>query len=112
MRGTFLLVLLVICQPLLFAQATPADLMAARGSLALKRFSDAFTLFQAAHELDPGSASALAGMEASLVDEGAELFIRGKTEEARKRLLQALEYDPGSAPVVPFLAMLTASYQC
>ena len=174
MRGTFLLVLLVICQPLLFAQTSTADLlqarrlfdqkkyaeavallekadqrgqakpadlvllgmsytelqqyanagsaldkaailqpkspalMAARGSLAfaLKRFSDAFTFFQAAHELDPGSASALAGMVASLVDEGAELFTRGKAEEARQRLLAALAYDPGSIPAMRNLAIL------
>jgi Flp pilus assembly protein TadD len=173
-RGAFLLVLLVICPALLFAQTSTADLlqaqrlfdqkkyaeavvfleradqrgqakpadlvllgmsytelqqydkagsaldkaailqpkstalMAARGSLAfaLKRFSDAFALFQAAHELDPGSASALAGMVASLVDEGAELFTYGKADAARKKLLQALEYDRGSIPAMRNLAIL------
>jgi Flp pilus assembly protein TadD len=89
-------------------QPQSAALMAARANLAFiqKRFADARELFKAAHELDPASPSALAGMVASLVNSGGELYAQGKTEEARKNFLQALVYDPGSVPAMRNLAIL------
>ena len=89
-------------------QPQSAALMAARANLSFvqKRFSDAFDLFKAAHELDPASPTAVAGMVAALVNGGGELFTQGKVDEARRKFLMALVYDPGSVPAMRNLALL------
>lgn len=77
-------------------------LMNARGNLAFarKRFGDALMYFREAHQLDPGDRNALTGMVASLANVGVEMFGQGRTEDARKSFLEALELDPQSVPAL------------
>jgi Flp pilus assembly protein TadD len=77
-------------------------LLNARGNLAFarKRFGDALAYFREAHRLDPGDRNALTGMVASLANAGVEMFGQGRTEDARKSFLEALELDPQSVPAL------------
>jgi tetratricopeptide (TPR) repeat protein len=85
-----------------------APVMAARANIAFmqKRFSDAYELFRAAHERDPSSAAALAGMVASEVNAGVELFSKGEVEKARAAFNHALELDPRSAAALRNIGIL------
>jgi tetratricopeptide (TPR) repeat protein len=85
-----------------------AGLMAARANIAFmqKRFSDAYKLFSAAHDRDPASATALAGMAASEVNAGVELFSKGEVEKARAAFNHALELDPRSLTALRNIGVL------
>jgi tetratricopeptide (TPR) repeat protein len=83
-------------------------LMEARANIAFmkKRYSDAYKLFSAAHDRDPSSATALAGMVASEVNAGVELFSKGEAEKARAAFHHALELDPRSVTALRNIGVL------
>jgi tetratricopeptide (TPR) repeat protein len=85
-----------------------APLMAARANIAFmqKRFSDAYRLFSAAHDRDPSSATALAGMVASEVNAGVELFSKGEVEKARAAFHHAMELEPRSIAALRNIGVL------
>jgi tetratricopeptide (TPR) repeat protein len=83
-------------------------LLDARGNLAFarKKFADALESFREAHTLDPQDHNAVAGMVASLSNEGVELFGQGKVEEAEKALAEAIQLDPRSLPPLRDMGIL------
>jgi tetratricopeptide (TPR) repeat protein len=83
-------------------------LLDARGKLAFvqKKFADALESFREAHNLDPGDRNAVAGMAASLSNQGVELFGDGKVEAAERALAEAVQLDPRSLPALRDMGIL------
>jgi tetratricopeptide (TPR) repeat protein len=83
-------------------------LLNARGNLAFtrKRFADAVELFRNAHRLDPKDGNAIAGLVASLSNDGVGLFGQDRIDDARKAFREALDLDPRSVPALRNIGIL------